>query len=172
MSEGYADTSVLVRYLTGEPEEMAQRAARLVEGANKLRVTSVVLAETAYVLQSVYKVPRIDVVDALQGLVMRRNVVLDVGKEHIVRALELCRPSTRVSFADALIWAKAVTDPCRRVFTFDQRFPDHEIEVVFPELIIGADEAGRTSSRPLSRRAAVDFERMPWGWDPGKPGLS
>jgi predicted nucleic-acid-binding protein len=132
MGEGFADTSLLVRYLTGDPPEMAQRAARIVDEVGALRITSVVLAETAYVLQSVYKVPRADIVHALQDLVMRRNVVASLAKEHVVRALDLCRPSARVSFADALIWAEALAEPCRRVYTFDQRFPNQEIEVVRP----------------------------------------
>lgn len=132
MNEGLADTSLLVRYLTGEPAEMAQRAASIVDGVVALKITLVVLAETAYVLQSVYQVPRADIVTTLQDLVMRRNVVVHLAKEHIVRALELCRPSARISFADALVWAEALSDPCRRIYTFDQRFPAQDIEVVLP----------------------------------------
>ena len=35
----------------------------------------------------------------------------------------LCRPSGRVLFADALIWAEAVTNGLN-VYTFDRRFPN------------------------------------------------
>ncbi len=132
MDEGFADTSLLVRYLTGEPDEMAQRAAAIVEGVETLRLSLVVLAETAYVLQSFYGIPRDDIVTTLQNFVMRRNVVVRPSKDYIVRALEFCRPSARVSFADALNWADAVSDPCRRVYTFDQRFPAQDLEVVLP----------------------------------------
>ena len=38
----------------------------------------------------------------------------------------MCRHSMRVSFADALIWAAAVSVDAE-VFTFDQRFPTMQI---------------------------------------------
>lgn len=44
----------------------------------------------------------------------------------------LWRPSGRVSFADALIWAAARATAEPRVITFDQRFPDVEVEREVP----------------------------------------
>ena len=50
-------------------------------------------------------------------------------KDLWMRALLLCRPSKRVSFGDALIWAAALASGVRRVYTLDARFSREEIQV-------------------------------------------
>ena len=117
------DTSVLVRYLTGEPPDQAERASTLIEGKQELRVPVIALVETAYVLTSVYGVERARVVDVLIELLARANIAThELPRERVTEALGLCRHSGRVSFADALIWASAAHVDAE-VFTFDQRFP-------------------------------------------------
>ena len=63
----------------------------------------------------------------MSDLVLRDNIsVSHLDVELVVEALELCSPSNRISFADALLWAEArMTDGT--VHTFDQRFPDRDI---------------------------------------------
>lgn len=51
---GFLDTNVIVRYLMNEPLGMAQEAARIIDGADALYVTDVVVGETAHVLSSFY----------------------------------------------------------------------------------------------------------------------
>lgn len=124
------DTSVVVRYLTGQPANLAARAARIIDETPDLAISDVVVAETACVLTSVYGVPRVQVVDHLIDLVQKRNlatVALDKGA--VIQALLLCRPSARVSFADAMVWALARSAGAQAVFSFDERFPEHGIEV-------------------------------------------
>ena len=41
----------------------------------------------------------------------------------------MCRPSGRVSIADAMIWAAARTDRASAIYTFDRRFPGDGIEI-------------------------------------------
>ena len=53
-----------------------------------------------------------------------------LDKEIIAEALSHCRPSGRVSFADAPVWATAVSSGVRKVYTFDERFPDAAIQVL------------------------------------------
>jgi predicted nucleic acid-binding protein len=50
-----------------------------------------------------------------------------------MRALLLCRPSRRVSFGDALIWAAALASGVKRVYALDARFPEEELAVGPPE---------------------------------------
>jgi predicted nucleic acid-binding protein len=126
----FVDTSVLVRYLTGDPPEMLATAERIIDGPQRFLLTGVALAETAYVLTSFYQVPRTVVVDSLVTLLRKRNVStygLDQGLA--IRALLLCRPSKRVSFADALVWAAARSAGADAVYTFDERFPEEGIEL-------------------------------------------
>ena len=125
------DTSVVVRYLTGDPPELAERAARILDGG-PVALTDVVLVEAAYVLTTVYGVERAQVVDALVAFLQKENVaVTGHKKETFISALLLCRPSKRVSFADALIWAAAKEEGAP-VYTLDRRFPEDGVEVRRP----------------------------------------
>lgn len=134
----FVDTNVLVRYLTDDPPDLAHRAATILESAPALTVSELVLAETAYVLTSVYRVPRAEVVDALTALVQRRNLtLLTVSKPLALEALRLCRDSNRVSFADALVWAQARESGVSTVFTFDDRFPADGL------VLVGLEALGR-----------------------------
>jgi predicted nucleic acid-binding protein len=126
----FIDTSVLVRYLTGDPPDLADQAARIIDSNDSIHLTDVVVVEAAYVLSSVYQHPRQAVVDALIGLIQKRNVTLfGLDKGIVIDALLLCRPSGRVSFGDAMIWAVARSASPALVYSFDARFPSDAIEV-------------------------------------------
>jgi len=117
------DTSLIVRYLTGDPPHLADLSAQLIDGEADLTITDVVLVESAYVLQSVYGVPREKIVDQLIALLRRANIdTFPMRTEQMIEALQLCRPSGRVSFGDAMIWAVARFTG-RAIFTLDARFP-------------------------------------------------
>ena len=99
---------MVVRYLMDDPPEMAGQAAKVIDEENNLQLTDVVIAETAYVLTSVYRVSRETVVDILIAFLNKQNVSpFRLDKSVVLEALLLCRPSARVSFADAMIWAAA-----------------------------------------------------------------
>lgn len=121
----FLDTSVVVRYLVGgEPEELVDRATEIIEGEGTLLVSELVLVEAAYVLASVYGVERSRVAEALAQLIQRCNLVsLYLPKARLLEALDLCRPSGRVSYTDAFLWSQAREAGAGGVFTFDRRFP-------------------------------------------------
>ncbi|MEA3336284.1 MAG: PIN domain-containing protein [Chloroflexota bacterium] len=128
-SAAFIDTSVVFRYLTNDPPAMAAVAARLIDSDQPLILSEVILAETAYVLSSVYDIPRVAVVDALSAFIQRRNIrLLNLSKPRALEALRLCRDSKRHSFADALLWAEASHSGIQRVFSFDDRFPAEGLE--------------------------------------------
>lgn len=127
---GLLDTSVVVRYLTGEPPDLAMLAAQMIDSDEHLLITDVVLAETAYVLTSVYGIPREAVVDTLVLFLQKRNIFpFALRKETLLQALLLCRPSGRISFADALVWAAAIETDDKIVYSLDARFPRDGVEV-------------------------------------------
>jgi predicted nucleic acid-binding protein len=126
----FLDTNVLVRYLTGDPADMAARAGRLIDSDSPFSLSGVVLAETAFVLESVYRRARAEVVDALVALVQRANVVPHgLSRATLVEALLLCRPSRRVSYADALLWAEVRDSTPPVVYSFDLNFPESGIDL-------------------------------------------
>ena len=125
------DTSMVVRYLTGDPPDLADVAARVIDGEDDLLVTDVVLVETAYVLASVYDVPREIVVDHLIAFLRKANIdTFRIEKDLVFEALLMCRPSGRVSFADALLWAAARSEPGAAVYSLDERFPGDGVTVL------------------------------------------
>ncbi len=130
----FLDTSVIVRYFIEDVAEKIEGVRRVVEQEPGLAIAPVTLAETAYVLTRMYGVPREVVVDHLVALVQRWNIqVYGIDKGTVIQALLLCRPSGRVSFSDALVWATARgAGTGSVVYTLDRRFPRIGVEVVEP----------------------------------------
>jgi predicted nucleic acid-binding protein len=122
------DSSIVVRYLTGDTPQLAARAARIIDSGEALAIPDVVIAETAFVLAGVYGVARPALVEGLVTFLQKRNVAtLGLDKGTVIQALLMCRPSKRVSFADAMIWAAARSTRADAVYSFDERFPDDGI---------------------------------------------
>jgi predicted nucleic acid-binding protein len=127
------DTSVVVRYLTGEPRDLAELSAALIDTREPFAVTGAVIAEAAYVLRSVYRVEREAIVDKLVDFLARGNLtVQEIPKDLVLEALLFSRPSGRVSIVDGLTWAAAHDSNVEYVYTFDRRFPRDRIEVRVP----------------------------------------
>jgi len=121
---------MVVRYLIGYPLDMAEQAARVIDGEADLQVTDGVIMETAYVLRSVYGVARETVEDYLIDFLQKENIgAFGLDKGQVIQALLICRPSGRVSFADALLWAAAQSTREKIVYSLDERFPTDGIEV-------------------------------------------
>lgn len=124
------DTSVLVRYLIGDPPHLFQKAIQIVDSGEPIVVTEVVLVETAYALKTFYAIPRASIVDSLIAFLQKDNIaVLGYEKQLVTHAMLLCRPSGRVSFGDALIWAAARSNGIDIVYTLDNKFPRDGIQV-------------------------------------------
>jgi predicted nucleic acid-binding protein len=127
---GFLDTSIIVRYFTNDPPELADKAAEIIDGDENLQVTDVVLVETAYVLTSVYNVTRSMVVDNLIAFLQKVNIAaFSLDKDRVIQALLLCRPSGRVSFADAMVWASARSSGINTVYSLDRRFPVEGLKI-------------------------------------------
>jgi predicted nucleic acid-binding protein len=127
------DTDVLCRYLLNDyPDSLSARAAQLIESEQPLRVSILTLAEAAHVLRSVYGRSGDQIAGALILLLERQNVEsFEVITDLAIAALELTRPSGRVSFPDALLWAVARSADLR-VRSFDRRFPRDGIDLREP----------------------------------------
>lgn len=117
------DTSVVVRYLVGEPQDQAARAAAVIEDETEVGISILVIAETAHVLRSAYQLSRADVLDALIEFVSRANLhTLELGKAEVIDALVRARAFASSPLQDALIAASCRTFGALPVSTFDERF--------------------------------------------------
>ncbi len=128
------DANVLLRFLTGEPEDMAERAERLFERARRgevsLRVHHVVVAETVWVLQSFHGHSRADIADVLVPLLTGHRLKVE-GASVVVRAIE-AMADRNVDFADALL-AAAADSRGEGVASFDRDFRKLGVELLEPE---------------------------------------
>jgi predicted nucleic-acid-binding protein len=61
----FVDTNVLVRHLTGDPADMARLATEYLTNESDLFLRDLVVAETIYVLESFYEVPREQIAEAI-----------------------------------------------------------------------------------------------------------
>ena len=128
LATGWLDTNMILRYLLGEPQGQAHAAASIIEQCPLVTISPVILAESFFVLFTVYRRSRAEIVDSLAGLVNRENVqVSHIEKAFVFDALYMCRDSGRVKVADALLWAEARTSGQTTIYTFDRRFPNQGV---------------------------------------------
>ena len=114
----FADTSILIRHLTGDPPAQAARATSFLTAADELLLADLVVAEVVYVLESFYEVPRARVAELVRAvLAFPAVVVLDPAM--LLRALEVYE-TARLDFAEAYLVAQAEQSGVGVVASFDQ----------------------------------------------------
>ena len=109
------DTNLLVRLLTNDDPQQAERVAALIDASAGCFVPITVVLELEWVLRGAYKLPREAVIRAFEGLLAIRQVHLE--QEELVRqVLEWHRQG--VDFADALHLARS--EGCEALISFDR----------------------------------------------------
>lgn len=120
----YVDANILLRYLTHEPPEQAERVARLfaavAAGETELRLEDVVLAEVVWTLSSYYRIDRQEIARVLLVMLAEEGIV-NPDKAALERALALYGRHN-VDFVDAFLAAKALAADPPEVYSFDRDF--------------------------------------------------
>ncbi len=114
----FVDTNVLIRHLTGEPQEQARRATAFLARSDELLLADLVVAEVVYVLESFYEVARQEVARLTRAIVADQRMVV-VDRDLLLRALEVYEMH-RIDFADAYLVASAETTGTGAVVSFDR----------------------------------------------------
>ena len=124
----HLDSNILLRFFTGEPAAMFTAASALIQSAERgeveLELSPLVLAETAFTLESFFKRPRTQVAGSLLEFVKRLGVRL-AEKDRLLDALERVQ-NTGVHLVDAYLAAVAA-ETRQPVASFDHdldKFPD------------------------------------------------
>lgn len=115
------DTNVLIRYLAQDDAAQAALANDLIDGFTDSRpgfVTTIVLAETYWVLRHAYQTDREAIARLLQGLLESSELIIERA-DPVRRAL--VRVAAGADFADALINELGADAGCERTVTFDQK---------------------------------------------------
>lgn len=111
------DTNVIVRLILRDHERQAAAAERVVEQGAWLSVLG--LAETAWVLSSVYEFSPQQLMHALEMLLENEQLTIEHSAV-VERALVLYRARPRVRFADCLMVELARQAGCVPLVTFDR----------------------------------------------------
>jgi len=114
----FVDTNVLVRHLTGDPPAQSARATRYLEHADDLLLADLILAEVAYVLESFYETPRVQVAETLRAVLAFPSIRV-VDGELLLRTVEVYE-AHRLDFADAYLVASAERTGVGEVVSFDR----------------------------------------------------
>ena len=120
------DTNVLVRYLAQDDIKQSARATQLIEGfsaADPGYVSTVVLAETVWVLTARYGVERQPLETIIETL-LRTETLLVERAEVVWRALRRVRQAAG-GFVDALVAEMALDAGCDTIHTFDRGAAKH-----------------------------------------------
>lgn len=109
MTRLWVDANVLLRFLTGEPKELAGKAASLMGRAESGEVTLVVsplvVAEVVWVLKSFYRHSLEDIAGVLVPLMSADGIEVE-DRETLTQAIELARDKN-VDFVDAALALQA-----------------------------------------------------------------
>jgi predicted nucleic-acid-binding protein len=116
------DTNILIRLLVADDAVQTRRVAGLLQSAESSGesyfVSSLVLLELVWVLESAYECTREEVLDALERLTMMPVLSID-NLDAVHRAIFLGRKSKQ-DIDDLIIGCCAVANGCSSVLTFDK----------------------------------------------------
>ena len=114
------DSSVLVRYFTKDNEELFRKASIMITEAkpNSILLDRVIIAELGYVLRSVYKLSKKQVVLIYESL-LSNNIFSIPDRELLETTVELFNKEKPLSFEDCWLLALKNSDKVLDILTFD-----------------------------------------------------
>ncbi|MDD2862193.1 MAG: type II toxin-antitoxin system VapC family toxin [Acidiphilium sp.] len=134
------DTNVLVRYLVWDEATQSNEAARLIESAETIVLSTIVLCETVWVLRRAYKFQPGDIVTVLRDLTTMPSVEID-------RPLVEAGITILVAggdFADGAILAESERSKADYLASFDEKLASLSSKVrLMPPHGSGASPGGR-----------------------------
>ena len=120
----FLDTNVLLRYLTEDDEGKAEQALdlllRIERGEEKVMTSPLVIFETIFTLQKMYKLPRRTISELMLPIVFLRGLQLS-DKDVYPRAFDLY-VTKNISFADAYNAAYMMVEEIRDIYSWDTDF--------------------------------------------------
>jgi predicted nucleic-acid-binding protein len=117
------DTNVLVRFLLKDDERQAEAVYRIFKQAelnsNVFFVSTPVLLETIWVLDSVYEIARREILDAIDELLLMP--ILEFDAQSAIRSFISSGRENKADLSDFLIAHYAKYSGCDSVLTFDKK---------------------------------------------------
>ncbi len=114
----FVDTNILIRHLTNDPRRQARRATAFLQSADELLLADPIVAETVYVLESFYDVPRARVAELIRSILAYEPIKV-IDRDLLLRAVEIYEVH-RIDFAEAYLAASAEVTGVGEVASFDR----------------------------------------------------
>jgi predicted nucleic-acid-binding protein len=129
------DTNVLVRFLVKDDERQSKIVYRAFKQAemdkNTFFVPLLVVLEMLWVLQSVYKIARTDILDSVNEVILMPILMFE-AQATIQQFIFIARESN-IDLSDILIACSAKLSGCESVLTFDKKASKFDyFEIVGP----------------------------------------
>jgi predicted nucleic acid-binding protein len=122
MAFPFIDTNILLRHLRGDHPEHAPKATalfgRIKRGELQAQLSDMVVFEAVFTLERSYKVPKIQIRDALLALLTLPGLILQ-GKRRYGRIVDLY-VDHNLPFGDAYIAAEMEHTGANEIYTFDR----------------------------------------------------
>jgi predicted nucleic-acid-binding protein len=116
------DTNILIRFLTGDDQFQTKKVYDIFKKAelekNELFVPLVVVLEMIWVLESVYEIPRKEILNAIGDLLLMS--VLKFEQQQVLQQLIHSAKGNKFDLSDLLIAHSARINGCDAVLTFDK----------------------------------------------------
>ncbi|MBU4315650.1 MAG: type II toxin-antitoxin system VapC family toxin [Proteobacteria bacterium] len=117
------DTNILIRFLVNDDEKQAGAVYKKLKHAEAekelLFVPILVVLETLWVLESVYEIPRNEILDALDTLLALPTLKFEL--QPTIRNFVNSSKGNLLDLSDMLIAFSAKTSGCESIITFDKK---------------------------------------------------
>jgi len=130
------DTNVLVRFLVKDDERQSKIVYRAFKQAETDKSTFfvplLVVLETLWVLDSVYKIARNDIIDSINEILLMP--ILKFEAQATIQHFIFHARENKIDLSDALIACTAKLSGCKSVLTFDKKASRFEpFELIDPD---------------------------------------
>ncbi|MGO9317518.1 MAG: PIN domain-containing protein [Terracidiphilus sp.] len=117
------DTNILIRYLTQDDPIQSPKATKIIERRFTQEdpgfISLVTMAETVWVLGSVYELPETEIADTVERILQADTFAVQ-NEQQVFTAMVALRRGWG-AFADALIAALGAWAGCESTLTFDKK---------------------------------------------------
>ncbi len=117
------DTNILVRFLVGDDVHQAELVYNIFKRAElnkkELFVPTLVVLELIWVLESVYEIERMEILDSINDLLLMP--IFKFEHQTAIHQLTLKARNNRFDLSDLLIAHSAASQGCEKVITLDKK---------------------------------------------------
>ena len=123
------DTNILVRFLTEDDAKQSNKVYQLFKNAEEekkeLFISVLVVLELVWVLESVYEIERIEILDSINLLI--QMPIFHIENLTTIQNFILDAQQSKFDLSDLLIAQTAKTNGCEKILTFDKNVSKHKL---------------------------------------------